>query len=129
MNICKQCGQMDFETDYLENAHYVTVTMIDFSKEAGITMSDYRTLTKIEVRPKRLLEVSKSLGVSQQAVGVTLRRLESKGFVAIEKERDDKRANAIYLTESGAAMIKSGSKILAKTIEGYHEAREKGLSR
>lgn len=129
MNICKQCGQMDFETDYLENAHYVTVTMLDFSKDAGITLIDYRTLSKVRHDPQRLLEISKNLGVSQQAVGVTLRRLQSKGFLVIEKERNDKRANAIYLTESGAAMIKSGSKTLAKTIEGYHEAREKGLSR
>ena len=51
-------------------------------------------------------DIAKKFEVSQAAIGVSLRKLESNGYIKKEVQQNDNRFNKILITEKGNELIK-----------------------
>lgn len=79
------------------------------SKGAGIHRSQHRMLmylAKCETIPSQK-DLAKHFGISPAAVAVSLKKLESDGYIKREKcsERSDSRFNEIKITELGRTVV------------------------
>jgi DNA-binding MarR family transcriptional regulator len=72
----------------------------------GLVLSQFEALVKIGVNPGMIQqELVKHLLVTKGNVGALLDRLESMGWVRRQSCPNDRRANRLYLTDNGLAMI------------------------
>ncbi len=70
-------------------------------------------------------ELAKKLGTSAASVGVSLRKLESKGYIVRKSDENDSRANVIILTKKGNEFIENTHELFQKldkeTFKGFSE--------
>jgi MarR family transcriptional regulator, organic hydroperoxide resistance regulator len=72
----------------------------------GLVLSQFEALAKIGVKPGMIQqELVSLLLVTKGNVGALLDRLESTGLVERRSDPNDRRANRLYLTKNGEAMI------------------------
>ena len=84
------------------------------SKGAGIHRSQHRMLmylSKCKTTPSQK-DLAKHFGISPAAVAVSLKKLESDGYIKREKcsERSDSRYNEIKITELGRKVVSESCK-------------------
>ncbi len=82
--------------------------------DLGIHHSQHRMLMHLAGRTEQDLtqkEIAADLGISAAAVATTLKRLETKGYVARTMLGDDNRCNTIRITEAGLAKVAEGREV------------------
>src|SRR4051812_5415494 len=63
------------------------------------------------VEPLRPSELAAQIGLSKQAMNDVLREFESKGYITLEPDPDDRRAKRIHATERGWGLALTGSRL------------------
>ncbi len=70
-------------------------------------------------------ELAKKLGTSPASVGVSLKKLESKGYIIRSEDEKDSRAYIIELTQKGDEFIENTHELFQKldkeTFDGFSE--------
>ncbi|GIW22075.1 MAG: transcriptional regulator [Candidatus Sericytochromatia bacterium] len=96
-------------------------TEIDEIKKSNIselTYSELHTLKAIEeIENAKLYEIADKLGVSSASMSVTIDNLEKKSFVIRDKDKNDRRAIIIRLTEKGINANREHEKLHCKMAE------------
>lgn len=67
-------------------------------------------------------ELGRRLGVSKQAAGKTVDRLESLGYVVRQPDPSDARAKAVVLTERGRDSLRRSAEIFDELRAGWAQA-------
>ncbi len=60
---------------------------------------------------QRPTELAARLGLSKQAVNDVLREFEEKGYIRLERDRDDRRAKRIVVTDRGRSLANAASQL------------------
>ncbi len=70
-------------------------------------------------------ELAKKLGTSPASVGVSLKKLENKGYILRKVDDNDSRANIIELTQKGDEFIENTHELFQKldkeTFDGFSD--------
>ncbi|WP_411284904.1 MarR family winged helix-turn-helix transcriptional regulator [Lapillicoccus sp.] len=67
----------------------------------GLRASHFRLLTEIPPSGTRITELSERLGMTKQACGQFVRRLDVTGHVRVEVPADDRRSRVVVRTQLG----------------------------
>ncbi len=77
-----------------------------FSKDCGLTMSQFGALFQIRTRGRMgVSDVGDDLGVTSAAASQMLERLVQQGFITRSEDPDDRRVKQIVLTEKGSQLL------------------------
>jgi DNA-binding MarR family transcriptional regulator len=68
-----------------------------------ISRSEAGLLAALSVRPRRITELADFEGHAQPTITLLVKRMEERGWVARERDRDDGRVVLVSLTEAGTA--------------------------
>lgn len=100
--------------------HQVSRKMIDTNRQhhriadsllnqTGVHHSQHHTLLYLSKHPdSSQTEIAKALNITPAATAVTLKKLESGGYVTRKPEGKDNRCNLVNLTPQGANVISQG---------------------
>lgn len=77
-------------------------------------------------------ELASQLKVSPASVAVSIKKLESEGYITKEMDREDNRFNKITITEKGKNMVEKSRQVVVKideaAFEGFSEQEVGWLS-
>jgi len=78
----------------------------DSLREFGMTPTLFGTLVLIESNPGlRQSELAKAIQLDRSTVVTIIDNLSTRGQVDRQRAKDDRRSNALYLTEKGTALL------------------------
>lgn len=87
-------------------------------------LANYETVTQ--------KELASQLKVSPASVAVSIKKLESEGYITKEMDREDNRFNKITITEKGKNMVEKSRQVVVKideaAFEGFSEQEVGWLS-
>lgn len=96
------------------------------SSISELTYSELHTLKVIEeLDNAKLYEIADKVGVSRASMSVTIDNLEKKFFVTRDKDKNDRRAIIIKLTEKGIIANREHEKLHYKMAEAILSKLEK----
>lgn len=99
--------------------------IVSEAKRHGITLLQAQIILYLSEGPsdrKKIMDLSRELGVSQPAISESVNNLVRKGLVAKEAAESDKRAVRLRLTERGEEIARSLRKWQSEAEEALKEA-------
>ncbi|MBQ8164942.1 MAG: MarR family transcriptional regulator [Clostridia bacterium] len=99
----------------------------------GIHRSQHMTLMFISKNDGKVTQkdIARKYGISEAAVSVTIKKLESAGYIEKECDEKDARFNSLKLTDKGSKAVKESVDIFnsaeAKTFENITDEELKTL--
>ena len=87
----------------------------------GLQLSHARLIALLGEAETSVSELARLQGVSRQAAGATVNRLEALGYVRRDPHETDGRAVHVRLTERGAALIHDSLEALGQLEESFRE--------
>jgi DNA-binding MarR family transcriptional regulator len=80
-------------------------SMIQFTRESGVSMSQVGTLFNIDRTHCGVAGIGDDLGVSSAAASQMLQRMVEQGLVLRSEDPDDRRAKQVALTDKGRGIL------------------------
>lgn len=101
----------------LKNFIWMDQALQDNRVERGglkLTRAESQLMLMISIGTKRPIEVAKALGVSRQALNVTINLLKDRELVELKPDPDDKRCKIIDFADAGQATRDNAQEILIR---------------
>jgi DNA-binding MarR family transcriptional regulator len=94
----------------------------------GITHLQFFTLQAIEAFSERgetpaQIRIAKAMQFDQMMISKILRLLEQRGYLERSPHPDDPRANALYLTPAGRALVRKASSVARTAHAAFFDCR------
>ena len=112
---------MDIKYLLLKKFRYVEELSLRVVEEKGITEKDCLVITRILTILSHEIcstsELSRTLGISRQAMHKQIQKLILKGWISLEKDVNNKRIKLVVLTSQGKEVIENRMKHITQIEE------------
>ena len=118
--------------DALVASAFVTIAVINkIGAEHDLSLSLVRVLGILWDRRPRMTELADYLGLEKQTMSGLIARAEKRGLVARARNKEDRRATDVFLTDEGIKLVKhlrtQGRQALTPIIEGLGASDQRCL--
>lgn len=88
-------------------------------KPLGLSRAKWRVMAYVSRTPGiSQSELAESIECSRMAISSLLDRMQMKGLIERREVEGDRRIRAVFLTESGSALVRKMNKIAADVLDG-----------
>lgn len=91
--------------------------------ESGLTLRQYRILTKLTDKPLRANALARLVGTTRATLSTAIRALEQRGFVERSAAEEDGRGVTIRLTGQGRSAMRRTESALADLVANLSSGR------
>lgn len=91
-------------------------------RQAGLTLAENLVLCQVAMAPGgqlQMVALARILGIAKSAVTKTVDRLEERGWLARERDSDDRRAVWATLTPAGAAAFARAQPVYVAAVSDF----------
>jgi DNA-binding MarR family transcriptional regulator len=88
-------------------------------KPLGLSRAKWRVVAYVSRTPGiSQTELAETIECSRMAISSLLDRMQAKGLIERRAVEDDRRVRAVFLTESGSALVRKMNRIAAEVLDG-----------
>ena len=94
----------------------------DLQAEAGLTLADNLVLCRVAMAPGRrlrMVEIASGLNIAKSAVTKTVDRLEQRGLLDRDRDRDDRRTVYASLTSEGQKVFEAARPSFVASVDRH----------
>jgi DNA-binding MarR family transcriptional regulator len=110
----ERAEQLDYVATHLISRAGLLVRLLMRDLEGGLSRTDVGLLRTLDGGSRRITELAELEGLAQPTVTLLVKRLEERGLVRRERDRNDGRVVLVSLTAAGTAALeetRSGVKV------------------
>jgi len=91
-------------------------------KPLGLSRAKWRVVAYVSRMPGiSQTDLAESIECSRMAISSLLDRMQAKGLIERRGVEDDRRVRAVFLTDSGSALVRKMNKIAAEVLDGVFD--------